>query len=198
MATTLMRSMAAVLLWPMGPSSDGSRLPRQQADSLHRELESQIKSHKDTVSQNELLVQNLRDEQDALLQENVQEIELVQKDTAEKELILQKELEELITLLNDQLSRNLELSMELKAESEEKQKLEEKKEDKPADMDEKETSKQESLSDALPDPKPKKIEMSETMRATNTSAWKRARHFLGLRKAKRWKKSAVPASTSST
>ncbi|GLD57990.1 uncharacterized protein AKAME5_001015100 [Lates japonicus] len=64
---------------------------RQQADSLLRELENQIKSHKDKVLQDELLI-NLRDDRDTLLQQMVQEnnhvIELVQKDTAEKDLML--------------------------------------------------------------------------------------------------------------
>lgn len=87
---------------------------RQQVNNLQSELEKQIMSHKDTVTQGKLLVQTLRDEQEALRQEIEEEIRLVKKNSAEQEMILWKELEELKTQLSLQLSGNLELCEELK------------------------------------------------------------------------------------
>lgn len=135
----------------------------QQADYLQCELENQIKSHKEMVSQDKLLMDHLRDEQDALSQKMMEEIRLQWKNVAEKETILK-------TQLNIQHRLNLEFSTERKAERGEKQGKCDNKQEEP-------------ISDALPNPKPREIEVFETTKTTKEAlAWNRIHHFLGLRK----------------
>lgn len=76
------------------------------------------------------------------------------------------------------------------------EKLEEKREDKmrdePAEKHENETCKQEeSLPNALPDPEPMEI-LDKAKK--EPSVWRRARHFLGLRKPQKWRKTVEPTS----
>ncbi|XP_035461577.2 reticulocyte-binding protein homolog 2a-like [Scophthalmus maximus] len=82
---------------------------RQLADRLQQKLQKEVKSHEDRVSQDELLVQTLRDEQDALRRQMAEQIGLLQQNASERETVLREEMERLRTQLIVEISLNREL-----------------------------------------------------------------------------------------
>ena len=150
---------------------------RQQAESLQRELEKEVKAHADTVSRDLQVITNLEAEQDDLRHRMTEEINNLQLNTLEKEELYERQLEELKTHLTVQISLNLELSTELKALKE-------------AEVPEEKPCEQESIATASA---PKLVDVTQVSEETHPgkpkkSSWKRARHFLGLRKPQKWKK----------
>lgn len=89
---------------------------RQQADYLRRELDHQVKIHTDKVLEDWSLIQKLKTEQDALRQKMAEEINFLQINAFEKEKTFWREMDELKSQLNKQVSLNFELSTELKSE----------------------------------------------------------------------------------
>ena len=72
---------------------------RQQAESLQRELEKEIKAHTDTVLKVLQMITNLRAEQDDLRHRMAEEISHLQQNTLEKEEHYERQLDELKTQL---------------------------------------------------------------------------------------------------
>ncbi|XP_030260551.1 myosin-4-like [Sparus aurata] len=175
---------------------------RQQAESLQRELEKEVKAHADTVSRGLQVITKLRAEQDDLRHRMTEEINNLQQNTLEKEEHYGRQLEELKTQLTVQISLNLELSTELKALKEA-----EVPEEKPCEQESNATAsapepmevtkfpeemacEQESIATASA---PELLDVTQVSEETHPgkpkkSSWKRARHFLGLRKPQKWKK----------
>ncbi|KAK2817243.1 hypothetical protein Q5P01_025434 [Channa striata] len=89
---------------------------KQQTDTLYQEFARERKSFNDQVANDERLIQNLRAEMDKLCQKMTDEIRVLQQNGADKEMLFQKELQELKTQLGVQTSLNLELKAELEAE----------------------------------------------------------------------------------
>lgn len=139
---------------------------RQQANNFQQELEMERKSHADRVKKDMHLIQNLRAKVGTLRQKMAEEIKVLQKTATDKEMLFQRELEELKTQLNVQTSLNLEFCTKFKAERKDnrpgKIASEEKGNHKPEDTNEDEScKKEESFCNAHPDPEPtKKAEVS--------------------------------------
>ena len=93
----------------------GVNTVRQQADTLQQELETEVKSHSDTVLKGLQMITNLSTEQDDLHHRMTEEINKVQQNNLEKEERYDRHLEELKTQFTIQISLSLELSTELKA-----------------------------------------------------------------------------------
>ncbi|KAG8001401.1 hypothetical protein GBF38_007047 [Nibea albiflora] len=157
-------------------------------------------------------IHNLRAEKEALHQKMAEEMTILQQNVFFKEKIFVRELDELKAQLSIQISLNLKLSTELKAEREAPQKITSH-DDNCADEP---CQHQESIHNTEPLERTKEAELSEEMpchqqqetispaltlelqqgaegtlpqtRAEPPSVWKRVRHFLGLRKPKRWKR----------
>lgn len=79
---------------------------RQQIENLQRELEKEVKAHADGVSKELLLQRNMRADQGALQQKMAQEIRLLQQNATEKEMSLQRELEQLRTSFHEVTRRH--------------------------------------------------------------------------------------------
>lgn len=79
---------------------------RQQVENLQRELEKQVKAHADSVSKDLLLQRNTRAEQEALQQKMEQEFRLLQLNSTEKEMSLQRELDQLRTSFHEVTKRH--------------------------------------------------------------------------------------------
>ncbi|XP_036949039.1 paramyosin-like isoform X1 [Acanthopagrus latus] len=92
----------------------GVNTVRQQADTLQQELETDVKSHSDTVVKGLQMITNLSTEQDDLHHRMTEEINKVQQNNLEKEERYDRHLEELKTQFTIQISLNLELSTQLK------------------------------------------------------------------------------------
>ncbi|XP_030290642.1 paramyosin-like [Sparus aurata] len=150
---------------------------RQQAESLQRELEKEVTAHADTVSKGLQVITNRKAEKDDFHHRMTEEINNLQLNTLEKEERYERQLEELKTQLTVQISLNLELSTELKALKE-------------AEVPEEKACEQESIATT---PAPELHDVTQVSEETHPgkpkkSSWKRARHFLRLRKPQKWKK----------
>ena len=88
---------------------------RQQAESLQREFEKEVKAHADTVLRDLQVITNLKAEQDDLRHSMTEEINNLKQKTLEKEEHYERQLEELKTQLTVQVALSLVLSTELKA-----------------------------------------------------------------------------------
>ncbi|XP_036961204.1 cingulin-like [Acanthopagrus latus] len=88
---------------------------RQQAESLQRELEKEVKAHADTVLRDLQVITNLKAEQNDLRHRLTEEINNLMQKTLEKEEYYERQLEELKSQLTAQVSLSLVLSTELKA-----------------------------------------------------------------------------------
>ncbi|XP_036980886.1 keratin, type I cytoskeletal 9-like [Acanthopagrus latus] len=88
---------------------------RQQAESLQRELEKEVKAHVDTMLRDLQVITNLKAEQNDLRHSMTEEINNLKQKTLEKEEYYERQLEELKSQLTAQVSLSLVLSAELKA-----------------------------------------------------------------------------------
>ncbi|XP_036960492.1 keratin, type I cytoskeletal 9-like isoform X2 [Acanthopagrus latus] len=88
---------------------------RQQAESLQRELEKEVKAHVDTMLRDLQVITNLKAEQNDLRHSMTEEINNLKQKTLEKEEYYERQLEELKSQLTAQVSLSLVLSTELKA-----------------------------------------------------------------------------------
>ncbi|GAA6215435.1 uncharacterized protein LOC108884982 isoform X1 [Lates japonicus] len=166
------------------------------------------------LSQEQLMaeVQKLRD---ALYQKTLEEIRLFQERDLEKAQLTAQpspNLELSTAQLTAQPSPNLELSTELEVEEEQEIPGEDHKSETPQpDQTEQEIPEEgpsetpqpdqtgDQTEQETPEEGPSETPQTETpgtSAAPRKSAFKRFRHFLGLRKPQRWKRPAVPASTS--
>ncbi|XP_036945537.1 centromere-associated protein E-like isoform X2 [Acanthopagrus latus] len=87
----------------------------QQAESLQRELEKEVKAHVDTMLRDLQVITNLKAEQNDLRHSMTEEIKNLKQKTLEKEKYYERQLEELKSQLTAQVSLSLVLSTELKA-----------------------------------------------------------------------------------
>lgn len=87
---------------------------RQQVDHLQRELEKSIKDHADSMSNHQLMMQNVRTEWDRLHQKMVKEVTVVQKNADEENSLLWKQFDNLQSQHSTLVSVNLELSKRIK------------------------------------------------------------------------------------
>ncbi|KAM8740951.1 uncharacterized protein AB9X84_018462 [Acanthopagrus schlegelii] len=88
---------------------------RQQAESLQRELEKEVKAHADTVLRDLQVITNLKAEQKDLRHRMTEEINNLKQKTLEKEEYYERQMEELKSQLTAQVSLSLVLSTELMA-----------------------------------------------------------------------------------
>ncbi|XP_036974692.1 interaptin-like isoform X2 [Acanthopagrus latus] len=88
---------------------------RQQAESLQRELEKEVKAHADAVLRDLQVITNLKAEQNDLRHRMTEEINKLKQKTLEKEKYYERQMEELKSQLTAQVSLSLVLSTELKA-----------------------------------------------------------------------------------
>lgn len=171
---------------------------RQQAETLQCQLDKEVKAHAATVAEGWTVINSLRAELEALQQKMAGDL---QEKPLEKEGFYGRQLEELKTQLNYQVSLNLELSNELKAEREEyrpprkRARREETHEDELCrhqqalpNTDTIQALKQESIPNGTALEIPADVEETISQTTETPSIWKRTRHFLGLRKPQSWKK----------
>ncbi|KAK2912431.1 hypothetical protein Q8A73_006544 [Channa argus] len=79
---------------------------KQQGDTLQKEFAKERKTFTDRVANDAFLIQNMRAEMDMFLQKNAEEIRVLQLNAAHKEVLIQKECDELKSQLGVQMSLN--------------------------------------------------------------------------------------------